>query len=81
MQRTDLLKNVFDAIQDGISVLDKESSIVQVNPTMEPWYPNSRPLRGKKCYQVYQNRRTPCNFCPAKRALQSNTLKMATVPW
>lgn len=81
MQRTDLLKNVFDAIQDGISVLDKDLNIVQVNPTMERWYRSFSPLKGKKCYHVYQNRRIPCNFCPAKRALQSKTLKMATVPW
>jgi signal transduction histidine kinase len=81
MQGTKLLKNVFDAIQDGISVLDKELTIVQVNPTMERWYRDFSPLRGKKCYQVYQYRRSPCNFCPAKRALQSKTLKMATVPW
>ncbi|MDJ0780535.1 MAG: PAS domain-containing protein [Desulfosarcinaceae bacterium] len=81
MQRTDLLKSVFDAIQDGISVLDKDLTIVQVNPTMERWYRDLSPLRGKKCYQVYQNRTSPCNFCPAKKALRSKTLKMATVPW
>jgi signal transduction histidine kinase len=81
MQRTDLLKNVFDAIQDGISVLDKDLNIIQVNPTLERWYRHAMPIRGKKCYHVYQNRRTPCNFCPAKRALKSKTLNMATVPW
>lgn len=81
MERTDLLKNVFDAIQDGISVLDRDLTIVQANPTMARWYRKLSPLRGKKCYQVYQNRRTPCNLCPAKRALSSKTLKMATVPW
>jgi signal transduction histidine kinase len=81
MQHTDLLKNVFDAIQDGISVLNRELTIVKVNPTMERWYRDLSPLKGKKCYQVYQNRDTACKFCPAKRALRSKNLKMATVPW
>ncbi|MGB9436358.1 MAG: PAS domain-containing protein, partial [Desulfobacterales bacterium] len=33
------LQNIFDAIQDGISVLDKDLTILRVNPTMEKWYP------------------------------------------
>jgi signal transduction histidine kinase len=81
MKYTDLLKSVFDAIQDGISVLDKDLTILQVNPTMERWYRDFSPLKGKKCYQVYQNRSTACKFCPAKRALHSKTLHMATLPW
>ncbi|MEJ2639005.1 MAG: PAS domain-containing protein [Desulfosarcinaceae bacterium] len=81
MRHTDLLKNVFDAIQDGISVLDRDLTIVKVNPTMERWYRDFSPLKGKKCYQVYQNRAGTCKFCPAMRALRSKTLKMATVPW
>jgi signal transduction histidine kinase len=81
MQHTDLLKNVFDAIQDGISVLDKDLTIVKVNPTMERWYRDFSPLRGKKCYRVYQNRSSACRFCPAIRALRNKTLNMATFPW
>ena len=32
------LNDVFDSIQDGISILDKDMNIVRVNKAMEKWY-------------------------------------------
>ena len=77
------LQNIFDAIQDGISVLDKDLTILRVNPTMEKWYPHSGPVEGKKCYQIYRSRGSsePCQNCAAVRAFESGGLEMEIVPW
>ncbi|MBU1162237.1 MAG: PAS domain-containing protein [Proteobacteria bacterium] len=57
------LENIFDAIQDGIIVLDRNHNIVLVNRWMERKYASEMPLVGKKCYAVFQKRQ---DYCPAK---------------
>ena len=53
------IKNIFDSIQDGISVLDTDMRILKVNAVMEKWYAHAMPLIGKKCYEAYHGRREP----------------------
>ncbi len=74
------LQNIFDAIQDGISVLDKDLNIVRINNTMEQWYAHAMPFKGKKCYELYHGRTEPCEICPSIRALEKGTLEMDIVP-
>ncbi len=74
------LQNIFDAIQDGISVLDKDLNIVRINNTMEQWYAHALPFKGKKCYELYHGRTEPCEICPSIRALEKGTLQMDIVP-
>ena len=45
------LSSVFASTIDGISILDLNFTIVQVNPIMEKWYAHDLPLVGKKCYR------------------------------
>ncbi|MBN1976124.1 MAG: PAS domain S-box protein, partial [Anaerolineae bacterium] len=59
------LQDVFDAIQDGISVLDTDLNVIQTNRWMEQMYTHHMPLVGQKCYQVYQERHSPCPWCPS----------------
>ncbi|MCD4664429.1 MAG: PAS domain S-box protein [Bacteroidales bacterium] len=75
------LQNVFDAINDGISVLDKELNIVRINQFMKDMYSESMPLVGKKCYQVYQQRESPCPWCPSLLAMESGGTQTETVPF
>ncbi len=75
------LQHVFDAINDGISVLDKELNIVRVNQFMKDMYSNSMPLVGKKCYQVYQQRESPCPWCPSLLAMESGEVQTETVTY
>ncbi|HSQ84178.1 MAG TPA: PAS domain-containing protein, partial [Desulfobacterales bacterium] len=58
------LQNIFDAIQDGISVLDKDLNVIQINNTMVKWYAHAMPFKGKKCYEIYHGRTEPCEICP-----------------
>ena len=66
----ELFQASFDAIQDGISVLDANLNILWANQTMGEWYKHARPLSGKKCYEAFQNQDTPCANCPCQNTLQ-----------
>ncbi len=64
------LETIFDGIQEGIGILDKEMNIVRVNQSMERWFKHSCPLVGKKCFLAYHGRQEPCENCPALRAVE-----------
>nr|MDO8087274.1 PAS domain-containing sensor histidine kinase [Candidatus Sigynarchaeum springense]MDO8116192.1 PAS domain-containing sensor histidine kinase [Candidatus Sigynarchaeota archaeon] len=72
---------VFNSIQDGISILDKELNIARVNPTMEKWYRHKMPLAGKKCYDAYHGTHDICNPCPSVRALETKAAAVDIVPY
>lgn len=69
------LHNVFEGIQDGISVLDKDMNIIRVNHKMEKLYPRMVPLAGKKCYHAYHDRSMPCEKCPTIMAIKSRSIQ------
>lgn len=75
------LKNVFDAIQDGISVLDTDLRILRVNKWMERMYIDEAPLIGKNCYVVYQKRDTPCPWCPSLKSIETGEPSSSIVPY
>jgi PAS domain S-box-containing protein len=79
-QQIDLLRSVFDSIQDGISVLDPDLNVRLVNAAMEQWYPKGAVLHGRKCYSVFQWRNEPCPQCPALRALETGTVESQILP-
>jgi diguanylate cyclase (GGDEF)-like protein/PAS domain S-box-containing protein len=74
------LESVFAGIQDGISVLDEEFTIICVNPAMERWYAHAAPLVGKKCYEAYHGATRPCEVCPTREALRTGEAARAEVP-
>lgn len=73
------LADIFNSIQDGISVLDKDFNILRVNPTMEKWYAHMVPLVGKKCYEAYYERDTSCPVCPYRKTLKSGKVSNEVV--
>ena len=73
------LDDVIESIQDGISVLNPDLTIGHTNSVMTQWYPDQRPLVGKKCYECYQGRSTPCDPCPSLRCLQTGRAERETV--
>lgn len=79
-QNERFLKDVFDGIQDGISVLDTDLNIIAVNKTMEKWYSPRDTLNGKKCFDAYRCKSEPCENCPALRAISHGNLQVETVP-
>jgi PAS domain S-box-containing protein len=75
------LHNIFNAIQDGVSVLDPELNIVRINPWMEKIYADRMPLVGKKCYNAYQNSKSICPRCPSVRAIETGRAQTEIVPY
>ena len=74
------LEAVFNGIQDGISVLDRDLTILQVNQAMDRLYAHQLPLAGKKCFQAYHGRSEPCRVCPTLRALRERSPQVDIVP-
>ncbi|MDY6912738.1 MAG: PAS domain S-box protein, partial [Chloroflexota bacterium] len=75
----ELLKGVFNSVQDGMSVLDKDLNILKVNQTMNKWYESNTPLKGKKCYECYQNADNPCDPCPTLRCMKTGQVEREIV--
>ncbi len=76
-----LVRDIFNGIQDGISILDSELNIVQVNHWMKKMYLPGRPIAGQKCYTIYQNRDNPCPWCPAIKTFESGQMNVEIVPY
>ena len=74
------LSSVFSSILDGISVIDLDFNIVQVNSTMEKWYKHALPLVGKKCYEAHHGRSEPCQPCPAYRTMLTGEPHFESIP-
>ncbi len=81
LQSEDILSNVFEAIEDGISLLDKDFTIIRVNSWIEKRHARHMPFLGKKCFEVYQERTSVCPWCPSKRALETGKTHRAIVPY
>lgn len=63
--------NIFNSIEDGISILDNDLNIQNINFTMQTWYAHKKTICGEKCYSVYHDRKTPCTGCPIIRSLKT----------
>ena len=77
----ELLRDTFDGIQDGIIVLDLDLNIMRANFWMEKMYEAYMPFIGKKCYEVYQQRETPCPWCPSLLTLETGETHSEIVPY
>ena len=75
------LRAVFDAIRDGMVVLDNELNIIQVNSWMEKMADENMLLIGRKCYQVFQKRTVPCDPCPTVHTISTGQPHSGTVPY
>ncbi|HEY6022343.1 MAG TPA: ATP-binding protein, partial [Candidatus Paceibacterota bacterium] len=63
------LAGVFNSIQDGLTIIDKDFNILGINPATERWFVDVRPLVGKKCYVAFHGRQHPCDPCPARQTM------------
>jgi len=80
-ERECFLEDVFEALQDGLSVLDRDLNIVQVNGRMTRMYSHQAPLEGKKCYAAYQQRDSVCPWCPSVKAMETGETQRVEAPY
>ncbi|MFO7818758.1 MAG: PAS domain S-box protein [Halanaerobacter sp.] len=69
------LENIFDSIQAGLVVLDTELKIVRINQWIKDLYETNDSLLGKKCYEAFHHRDTPCEDCPVVNTLESGEVR------
>ena len=74
------LTDVFDSIQDGLSVLNPDLTIRRANKVMREWCAHRSPLEGGKCHVCYHQKNEPCDPCPALRCLRSGRTERNVVP-
>jgi PAS domain S-box-containing protein len=79
-EREKFYTDIFNSIQDPISILDSELNIVSTNTTMEMWYKEILPIVGKKCYWVYHHRDKPCEKCPSIQTIRTGKAAFEVVP-
>ena len=75
------LRSIFDGIQDGIAVIDKDLRFLRVNHKIEQWFAHHLPIEGKKCHQVYLGNDQPCESCPAIRTFKEGTPQTEVIPF
>lgn len=80
LERERYFQSMFNAIQDGITVLDNQFTIQQVNRKMGEIFEDQWPLEGKKCYDVYHQRDDICPWCPVVKTIKSGNAENGYVP-
>jgi PAS domain S-box-containing protein len=68
LQSKALLQSGFDAIGDGILVLDLDLRILSVNRTLREWFHWEEDVRGRRCHEAIYGRLEPCESCPSLKA-------------
>lgn len=69
-QQEFLFESAFNAIQEGIIVLDNALNVVKTNKTMNQWFVDQQPLTGKNCHELWQNRSSSCDVCVGKEVMK-----------
>lgn len=77
---SDYYCNVFNNIDDGVSVISKDYVIKDVNFTMEKWFERNQ-IIGFKCYEALHDRTLPCDDCPIKRTFDTGEMHTEVVPY
>lgn len=76
-----LLQKMFDSIQDGITVRDRDFRLIQTNRWVERKFASEMPLVGRRCYEAFQKRESPCPWCPAIPAMETGEPHSQVVPY
>jgi signal transduction histidine kinase len=69
------LQGVMDGIEDKFFVIDEEYRVSFANLAMRQVLLENKPFIGKRCYEIFENRNSPCRSplwkCPLTKVLQT----------
>jgi PAS domain-containing protein len=68
----DKLAQVFDAMVDGVYIVDQEHNIQYVNPVLARDFGTSE---GRKCYEYFHDRHEQCSWCTNEDVWAGNTVR------
>ncbi len=66
-----LLADLFNEIQEGINIIDRDYNILSTNKWVKDAHPEQLDFIGKKCFKVYQNRDSTCPWCPVEETINT----------
>lgn len=69
VRRHNKLEAVFNSISDGLTILDRDLTIVFANQVQKTNFPDTD-LVGKKCYKVFFHKKSACRDCPVMRTVR-----------
>ena len=67
----EFLTNIFESIQYGIYIIDRDFTILRTNRMMESLFGGKAPLVGKKCHKIFHDRDEVCPDCPTLRIFET----------
>jgi PAS domain S-box-containing protein len=70
-ERENFLASVFASIQEGLVVMDRDLTILRVNPAMERKFSQEMPLVGRKCYAAFHGYDQPCEVCVCREVMET----------
>lgn len=73
--RLEAILNAIGRDDKDIIIVDKDMKIIWANRNFEKWAGRLGDIKGKCCYQVYQNRDEPCENCPALKTFRTGRLE------
>ncbi|MBC2715472.1 MAG: PAS domain S-box protein [Desulfobacteraceae bacterium] len=75
LESRNFLKDVFNSIQDGISVKDADLTVRFANHVVEQKYGGGQCITGQKCYECLFQLEKPCKGCPSQRCINSGEME------
>jgi PAS domain S-box-containing protein len=68
-----LMESIFNAITDGITVIDKDYIITHINRSLVHFYGYDKPedVIGKKCHVIYSGKDKRCSDCYSKEVFET----------
>jgi hypothetical protein len=66
--RRNRLEAIFESINDGLSILDRDLNIVFANRVQEAMF-SDHPLVGAKCFKAFFDKKLACRSCPALKTI------------
>jgi PAS domain S-box-containing protein len=69
VRRHNKLEAVFNSISDGLTILDRDLTIVFANQVQKTNFPDTD-MVGKKCYKVLFHKKSACRDCPVMRTIR-----------
>jgi signal transduction histidine kinase len=68
----DMLMNVLEAMKDGVFIVSRQYDVEYINPALAE---ELGPLRHKKCYQYFHERKDPCPWCRNDEVFAGKTVR------
>jgi two-component system, NtrC family, sensor kinase len=69
-RRHNKLEAIFNSINDGLTILDRDLNIVFVNQVQKANFPDPSMI-GKKCFKAFFQKKDVCRHCPVIQTMQS----------